>query len=96
MEKKDEKVQLTKGSKYLVTSLGTKDNPIVTVGIFKGYTLVGNLDALVMELEGKGADKAMKGKLRVVPSHMVLAIDILKAVNREDKKAGEEKQVSYL
>ena len=41
----------------------TRDEPLKTEGTFKGYSMVGNIDALVIDIsnEGKGKEKG-KGK----------------------------------
>jgi hypothetical protein len=40
--KDKEPQQLTVGSTYQINSLGSKDAPIVTSGIFKGYSILTN------------------------------------------------------
>jgi len=90
-ESKDElswKFTLTVGSKYRVTSLGTKDMPIESTGIFAGYTMVGNMDGLVLRLDikEKGKEKGGTMGLRIIPSHMILAIDVISV-----KKGRQEK-----
>jgi hypothetical protein len=77
MAKKVEAVSLTNGSRYIITSLGNKDRAIITKGIFRGYTVVGNVDGVCIELDG--SHKELKGKIRVLPSHMILSIDIIDA-----------------
>lgn len=81
-------LQLTEGSTYKITSLGTKDKPIVTSGTFKGYSVVGNMDAICMELD-KSHEK-LAGKIRIVPTHMVMFIDIVKAKEAAEEKKPEE------
>ena len=77
----------------------TRDEPLVTEGTFKGYTMVGNIDALVIALDvegtkgkakkGKGAKgKGAKGKaeeLRVVPAQVIISIDVLDQAHEEEK-----------
>ncbi|MBM4248898.1 MAG: hypothetical protein FJ149_05605 [Euryarchaeota archaeon] len=77
MTRKPEAVSLTNGSKYIITSLGNKDSAIVTRGTFRGYTVIGNVDGVCIELDG--SHKGLRGKVRVIPSHMILAIDIIDA-----------------
>ncbi len=78
MAKKAEAVSLTPGSRYVVTSLGNRDRVMVSNGLFRGYTVVGNVDGVCIELDA--SHKGLKGKIRVLPSHMILAIDIIDAV----------------
>jgi hypothetical protein len=83
--KKDETppVQLTLGSKYHVRSLASREAVLETRGTFRGFTSVGSIDGLAMELDASHSD--LKGKLRVIPSHMVLSIDILEAAKKDDE-----------
>lgn len=89
--------KLTPGSRYRIRSMMTRDEPLETEGIFKGYSMVGNIDALVIDIakaeKGKGK-KAKGGKaeelLRLIPAQMVIYIEILEQV--EEKK--EEEQTS--
>ena len=49
---KEDVPKLTPGSKYRILSAMTRDKPLVTEGKFKGYTVIGSMDALCMEVEG--------------------------------------------
>lgn len=77
---------LTAGSKYIVTSLAGRDSTIKTHGIFRGFAAVGSGDGLVFEM----LDGELKGKLRVIPSHMILAIDVLEPVPAAPAKERDE------
>ena len=92
---KEDVPKLIPGSRYRVLSMMTRDDPLVSEGIFKGYTVVGNSDALCMEIEAdeEGPGKGPKGKakkgskhkfLRLIPSNMVIAVDIL--IQAKEKK----------
>ena len=72
---------LTLGSKYHVRSLASREAVLETRAVFTGVVSIGTIDALALEL----LDGEMKGKIRVIPSHMVLAIDILEAAKKEDE-----------
>jgi len=60
---KEDRLKLTPGSRYRLTSMMTREEPLVTEGTFKGYTMVGNIDALIMDISPlpKGGPKA-KGR----------------------------------
>lgn len=82
---------LTIGSRYHVRSLASREAVLETHGIFRGVVSVGSIDAVAMELDGE-KHAGLKGKIRVIPSHMVLAIDIVEAVVKEE----ETKEMSDL
>lgn len=81
-------IQLTEGSTYKITSIGTRDKPVVSSGLFKGFTVVGNMDAIVMELDK--SHRTLKGKLRIIPTHMVMTIDIVTAKKAKEQKETEQ------
>ena len=87
----EEFVVLTKGSRYRVTSMETRDKPLLTRGIFRGYAAVGPDDALCIELDSSHAEQA--GKIRLIPSHMIIAIDIVEQT--EEKKEKEKPGQMY-
>jgi hypothetical protein len=93
MPKKDEAIVLTQGSQYRIKSLESRDKPMETVGIFRGYAAVAHDTALVMELEKKLGEE--KGMLRLIPSHMIISIDVLKAEKEKEVKDSETNAVSY-
>lgn len=51
---------------------------------------LGTIDAIAMEMDSGD----MKGKVRVIPTHMVLAIDIIEAVKKEEETA-EDASMHY-
>lgn len=87
MEKQNR--ELTEGSEYKITSLGTRDRLIETEGVFEGFISVG-LDGtgLLMKL-GKNHGE-MQSRIRIVPLHAILMIDVLseKENNDEDNEKG--------
>ncbi len=89
--KKNEEIVLTEGSKYRVKSLEAKDKPMVTHGIFKGYTAIGSNEGICIELDESYKDAA--GRLRDIPTHMNLSIDVIKVKKEKDKK--EERPSTY-
>ena len=86
------KMELTEGSIYKVTSLGTKDNVLETEGVFKGFISIGvDETGLLMKLNESHGDLA--GKIRIVPLHVILLIDVLDA--KENEKKDDEKGMSH-
>jgi len=84
---KKEEIKLIEESHYKIISIGARDNALETEGIFKGYANIGIEEAgLLMELgDSHGKDK---GKMRIVPLHAILAIDIYdhKGLKKEEEK----------
>ena len=92
--KDKEPLQLIKGSTYQINSLGSKDKPIITTGKFVGYALVGNAEAVCIELDK--SHKKFEGKIRMIPSHMILALDVIKEEVEKDKDDEDAMAKSYL
>jgi len=67
-------VALTKGSRYRIQSVETRDKPMVSHGVFRGYAAVGPDDAVCIELDE--SHRELKGKVRLIPCHMVISIDV--------------------
>ena len=84
----DEIVSLTKGSRYRIESMETRERTKVTKGIFRGYATIGTDDAIVIELDD--SHQEMKGKLRLIPLHVILAVDVMEQLAGEAPKV--EKQ----
>ena len=86
----DPPVTLTLGSRYKVRSLASREATLETSGVFRGIVSVGTIDGIAMEVE----EGDMKGKIRVLPTHMVLAIDIVEAAKKEEE-ASENLDMHY-
>ena len=82
--KKEDAFHLTQGSQYIIHSLESRDKPLESRGIFKGYTAIAQDDAICIELDETHGE--LKGKYRVIPTHMVLAIDVIIHEIHEDEK----------
>jgi len=93
MPRKDEAFVLTPGSLYKIKSLESRDHPMETVGIFKGYAALAHDTAVVIELDKSHGDD--KGRLRLIPSHMILSIDVLKAEKEKEEKEAESNAVYF-
>ena len=91
---KDEDIlQLTKGSKYTVKSLETRDQVLVTQGYFRGFTVIGNVDAIVIELDESHGEQ--KGKVRLIPSHMILSLDVISVAKAPENEKDRETLSKY-
>ena len=85
----DKKMELTEGSEYKITSLGGRDILLETEGTFKGFINIGvDETGLLMQLSASHGD--MVGKIRIVPLHVVLLIDVLAAKENEQKDDSRE------
>jgi len=93
MPRKDEAIVLTTGSQYKIKSLESRDHPMETVGIFKGYAALAHDTAIVMELDKSHGDE--KGRLRLIPSHMIISIDVLRAEKEKEEKETESNAVYF-
>ncbi len=89
-----DEILLTKGSKYQIKSLGGKEEPIISNGTFIGYTAVGNIDGICLELDK--THKKLKGKVRIIPSHIILAIDIISIADQDDSADKDTTERSYI
>lgn len=84
--------ELTLGSVYRIRSIAGRDEQLVSQGVFRGMVSAGSVDGLALELDAThGKDK---GLIRILPVHMVVTLDILKAEKREVEPA-EERDVHY-
>jgi len=93
MPRKDEAIVLTPGSLYKIKSLESRDHPMETMGVFKGYAALAHDTAVVIELDKSHGDD--KGRMRLIPSHMILSIDVLKAEKEKEEKEAESNAVYF-
>ena len=77
------------GSKYRVRSLGTHEAPVVTEGEFLGFTSFGMGGQGMRIRMGDHHDEA-EGRVRVIPLHMVLHVDVLSQKAPEGKKKEDD------
>ena len=89
MPREDAFVVLTKGSRYRVQSVETRDKPMLSHGVFRGYAAVGPDDAMCIELDE--SHRELAGKIRIIPCHMVLSIDVVEQIEEKKAKADEPK-----
>jgi len=89
---KEEKMELTKDSEYKILSLGGREREIETEGVFKGFISIGvDETGIMIELNHKHGE--MAGKTRIIPLHVLLAIDVIK--HEENQKKDDDKGVSH-
>ena len=83
MMSSDENLTLIKGSRYRIESMQTKDKPLISHGVFKGYATIGPEDAICMQLDD--SHKEMAGRIRFIPCHMIISVDVIHIVEEEKK-----------
>jgi len=94
MARKDDAIVLTPGSLYRVRSLESREKPLETVGMFKGYAAIAHDTAIVMEVElSTGGNK--ERLMRLIPAHMIISIDVLKAEKEEEQKEKDSNAVYF-
>ena len=95
IEGKEKKtLELTEGSIYKITSLGSRDVIIETEGVFKGFISIGvDETGALMELGESHGE--MAGKNRIIPMPFILLIDVLDA-KENDKKDDYKGMAHYV
>ncbi len=83
-------IVLTTGSKIRVRSAGTRDEALVSSGVFRGLVSIGGDNSIALELDD--SVKEERGRVRLIPLNALLAIDVLEAVKPEEEKQKETTQ----
>ena len=92
-DKEEVEVRLTKGSKYRLTTIGTRQENLVTSGEFRGYTSIGSDEGICIKMDKSHGD--LEGKTRVIPTHMILAIDLVDQKEEKEKIAREDERTAH-
>jgi len=71
----------------------TRERTKITKGIFRGFVAIGPDDAIVIELDE--SHQEMKGKMRLIPVHMVLVVDVLEQMREEATKPEKKPETMY-
>ncbi len=85
-------VKLTPGSTYRVVSAETSEDCVESRGTFRGFVGLGNVDALILELEEERDDG--EPLLRLIPAHTVRFLEILEDVT-EDEEEDDGEHMHY-
>lgn len=80
-------IVLTNGSRIRVRSAGTRDDALISTGLFRGLVSVGGDNSIAIELAD--APKEEKGLVRLIPLNAVLAVDVLEAAKPEEEKRAD-------
>jgi hypothetical protein len=90
MDKKED-WKLIEGSRYKIISIGGRDSTLETEGLFRGYATIA-IEEAGLVIQVSAGDQNQAEKLRIVPLHAILAIDVLDVKQHEGK--AEEKEPS--
>ena len=86
-------IVLTSGSKVRVRSAGTREEALISTGLFRGLVSIGGDNSLAIELDD--SVKEEKGRVRLVPLNALLAVDVLEAVKPEEEKRQDPQAPGY-
>jgi hypothetical protein len=86
-------IVLTAGSRVRIRSAGTRDEALVSSGVFRGLVSVGGDNSLAIELDD--SVKEEKGRIRLIPLNALLALDVLEAAKPEEEKRSDPTSPGY-
>ncbi len=90
----EEGLELQIGGKYVVHSVSSDKNCMVTSGTFVGYTYIGKEEGGIC-IKMDSSHGKLKGKIRIIPIGMVLAIDIMTNKRKRRKKDEKEEEAMH-
>ncbi len=90
---KDLEQMMTIGSKYRITSASGNNESIISTGEFRGYAAFSDETALCLKLDSSHGGS--EGKMRFIPYHAIMLIDVLEFKAMEAVKESEESRVYY-
>lgn len=94
-DKKRSGISLTTGSTVVLRSGDKGEAPLVTRGTFRGYVSLGGGDqAMAIEMDESGGAEA-KGRIRLIPSAVLLSVEILHHATPEEEKKTPEANPIY-
>lgn len=92
MKTNDNEQFVIKGSKYRVASKNGDGAPIISTGEFRGYAAFASELAIVLKLDTADGSE---GRLRFIPYHAILTIDIINMAPQQATEERKECQVYY-
>lgn len=92
-KKKEESFSLVVGSSYLVRSAEARDKPMETRGKLRGFASIGQETAIAMELDESHGD--ITGRIRFIPLNVIMSIDVLKSVEKQEEKKEQQPEGVY-
>ena len=92
-DKKNDDIRLIEGSFYRMTSVGSRESPLISQGTFLGFTSIGSDEGICIRLDSTHDD--LENTVRVIPSHMLLAVDLIKQKKDSDDTGEDDKTALY-
>lgn len=92
-KRKEESFTMSVGSTYLIRSAESREKPLETRGKLRGFASISQDTAVVIEMDESHGENA--GKLRFIPLNVILSVDVLKAVEREEEKKDKPESVYF-
>jgi hypothetical protein len=83
---------ITIGSKYRIVS-SAEGTSLTSVGEFRGYAAFANETALVLRLDPTSDQEG--GRIRFLPYHAIVAIDVLELAPVEKEERKDDSRVYY-
>lgn len=84
-------IALTVGSRVKAYSAGAEEEGLVSEGIYRGLVSVAGDNHLAIELSHDGEEK---GRIRLIATSALWAIDIVEAAKAEEERRSEKPAVS--
>jgi hypothetical protein len=92
-KRKEESFALVVGSSYLFRSAESREKPMETRGKLRGYASIGQETAVAIELDESHGESA--GKIRFIPLNVILSVDVLRTVEKQDEKKEQPEGVYF-
>ncbi|NLK26575.1 MAG: IS110 family transposase [Euryarchaeota archaeon] len=92
MSIRDNEQFVVKGSRYRIVSESGDDKPMVSIGEFRGYAAFASEIALCLKMD---SSDGKEGRMRFIPYHAILAIDVLTMASQKVSNESEESQAYY-
>ncbi len=83
MAPEEPEIILTVGSRYRVKSIESREKPLITHGVFKGYAAIGHDQAICIELDESHSEHS--GRIRLIPLHMIVSIDVIQVATKPER-----------
>jgi hypothetical protein len=93
MAVKEIEEMITIGSRYRIVSSMGEEKPLLSMGEFRGYAAFANETALVLKLDGSNQQEA--GRIRFLPYHAIVAIDVLELAPKKVTEEKDDNRVYY-